>query len=133
MEHLPLIAKIINTVVLLLLAYGLAVRRKPQIHMKVMVTCFVVDVINVLIVEIGARAGDGKGAVQQGVDSFIQHLFSLLNFHILVSVACIVCYVIAVFTGRRLYRTGEGRSRHRKNAMVFIVTRLLSWLTSFFV
>jgi len=134
LDALPLIAKIVNTIVVVALGYGIFVRRRPRLHMRVMITCFVVDVINVLVVEVGARVGaDGEGAVEQGMRSFIENTFSLLNFHILVSVAAIVGYVIAVVTGRRLFRTGEGRSRHRKNALVFVVTRLLSFVTSFFV
>jgi uncharacterized membrane protein YozB (DUF420 family) len=123
----------INTLILLVLAYGLKMRRKPEVHMKVMITCFVIDVINVGLVELGARAGGGSGAVAKGVDSFLEELFTILNFHILVSIGCLVCYGIAVYTGRKLYKTGEGRSRHRKNAIVFIVMRLSSWVTSFMV
>jgi len=132
-DSIPMIAMTINTLVLFVLAYGLKMRRRPEIHMKVMITCFVVDVINVGLVEIGARVGDGDGAVAQGIDSFSSNLFSVLNFHILVSVLCLVCYGIAVYTGRRLHRTGDGRSGHRKNAVVFLVVRLASWITSFMV
>ena len=68
----------------------------------------------------------GAGAVEQGFRSLAEDPFSLLNFHILVSTVCIVCYIVAVFTGRKLLKSGlqAGRRAHKVNACVFIVTRL---------
>jgi uncharacterized membrane protein YozB (DUF420 family) len=133
LEPLPLVSKVVNTLIVALLAYGLWMRRRPAVHMKVMGTCFAVDVVNVIVIEVGARFREGKGAVERGLESFTGDLWSLLNFHILVSLVSIVCYTVAVVTGRRLYRTGLGRSTHRKNALVFIAARLASWVTSFLV
>ena len=76
---------------------------------------------------------ESLGAVEKGVKSFWIDPVSLLNFHILVSVISIVCYIIAIRTGRRLFRTGEGRGVHRKNALVFIIARLASFVTSIMV
>tara|TARA_B100000809_G_scaffold256560_1_gene296719 strand:- start:5058 stop:5393 length:336 start_codon:yes stop_codon:yes gene_type:complete len=103
--------------------------------MKIMTTCFVVDLLNVILVEVAARGpgGESPGAVEQGLKSFWNDPVSLLNFHIAVSVISIVCYIIAIRVGRRLFRTGEGRGLHRKNALVFIVTRLASFVTSIMV
>ena len=88
-----------------------------------------------LIQKVAARGShnESQGAVEQGLRSFYDNLFSLLNFHILVSVISIVCYIIAIRTGRRLFRTGEGRSAHRKNAMVFVAVRLASFVTSIMI
>ena len=135
MSSLVVVALVINVLVVAGLAYGLSRRREAAIHMKIMTTCFVVDLLNVILVEVTARAtsGESQGAVEQGLRSFWNDPVSVLNFHIVVSVASIVCYIIAIRTGRRLFRTGEGRGTHRKNALVFIVTRLASFVTSFMV
>ena len=135
MSSLVVVALVINVLVVAGLAYGLSRRREAAIHMKIMTTCFVVDLLNVILVEVTARAtsGESQGAVEQGLRSFWNDPVSVLNFHIVVSVASIVCYIIAIRTGRRLFRTGEGRGTHRKNAVVFIVTRLASFVTSIMV
>ena len=135
MSSLVIVALAINVLVVAGLAYGLSRRREPAIHMKVMTSCFVIDLLNVILVEVTARVTneESQGAVEQGVRSFWNDPVSLLNFHILVSVISIVCYIIAIRTGRRLFRTGEGRGTHRKNALVFIIARLASFVTSIMV
>lgn len=137
MITLVVIALVVNVLVVAGLAYGISKRREPAIHMKVMTTCFIIDILNVILVEVEnhlrPREGPSKGAVETGWESFLEDPFSLLPFHILVSVISIVCYIIAIRTGRRLFRTGEGRGAHRKNAVVFIVTRLASFVTSIMV
>ena len=135
MSSLVIVALAINVLVVAGLAYGLSRRREPAIHMKVMTSCFVIDLLNVILVEVTARVTneESQGAVEQGVRSFWNAPVSLLNFHILVSVISIVCYIIAIRTGRRLVRTGEGRGTHRKNALVFIIARLASFVTSIMV
>ena len=135
MSSLVLAALAINVLVVVGLAYGLSRRREPAIHMKVMTCWFVIDLLNVMLVEGTARVTNEEslGAVEKGVKSFWNDPVSLLNFHILVSVISIVCYIIAIRTGRRLFRTGEGRGVHRKNALVFIIARLASFVTSIMV
>ncbi len=135
MSSLVIAALVVNVLVVAGLCYGISRRREPAVHMKVMTTCFVVDLLNVILVEVAARGShnESQGAVEQGLRSFYDNLFSLLNFHIIASVISIVCYIIAIRTGRRLYRTGEGRGLHRKNALVFVVVRLASFVTSFMV
>ena len=135
MSNLVITALLVNVLVVVGLIYGISKRREPAIHMKVMTVCFVVDLLNVILVEVTARVTneDSQGAVEQGIRSFYEKFFSLLNFHILVSVISIICYIIAIRTGRRLFRTGEGRSTHRKNALVFVITRLASFVTSILI
>ena len=135
MSSLVLAALAINVLVVVGLAYGLSRRREPAIHMKVMTCCFVIDLLNVILVEVTARVTNEEslGAVEKGVKSFWNDPVSLLNFHILVSVSSIVCYIIAIRPGRRLFRTGEGRGVHRTNALGFIIARLASFVTSIMV
>ena len=135
MSNFVITALLVNVLVVIGLIYGISKRREPAIHMKIMTTCFVVDLLNVILVEVTARARseDSQGAVEQGLRSFYENFFSLLNFHILVSVISIICYIIAIRTGRRLFRTGEGRSAHRKNAMIFVAVRLASFVTSIMI
>lgn len=133
-DTLSLATKGLNTLIaLLVIPYGLARRRRPKIHIPVMLTAFVVDLGNVLLVEYVARLGHGKGAVEEGFEALTGSGTALQRFHIIVSVACILGYVAAAITGRRLYRTGSGRWIHRANALVFLFTRYASYITSFWM
>ena len=136
----PPAAMVANTLVTLLIFYGLAKRREAEKHMKIMVTCFVLDVINVVVVELGARLRDkedgeyqGAGAVEEGLSSLLESSNWMLNFHVLVSTLAIVGYVVAVITGRKLFKQGTCRKAHKINAGIFLVTRMSSFVTSFLV
>lgn len=127
MDWIPTFSKAINIVMVCVLAYGLSQRHRPKVHIPVMLTAFIFDLANVLLIEFS------RGAVEQGIKSFSESGHFLEQFHITVSVLCIIGYVVAVITGTRLYRRGTGRRIHKANAAVFIVTRLSSFVTSFWM
>ena len=134
MEDFSLLSKSVNTAMLVVIAFGLWYRHRPKIHIPAMVTAFVVDLANVLWIEIYARSrGDGKGAVEQGIDSFTGDGRFIEQFHITVSTLCIVSYVVAIITGTILYRRNKGRGFHKLNACVFLLMRLASYVTSFWM
>lgn len=132
MDWIPLFSKSFNTAVLLLLTVGIYLRRQPARHIPIMLTSFVLDVANVILIEVYARTR-GKGAVEQGVESLTGAGSGIERFHILVSTICILSYVVAVYTGLRLRRRGIGRKAHRANAAFFIATRVASYVTSFWM
>jgi len=126
-EQVAWMTKGVSTAIVQRLVYGLWNRARPRIHIPVMVTCFVVDVLNVLVIELS------RGAVEKSIDEFSRGGVSLLGFHIFVSVVALLAYGVAVVTGTRLYRKGVGRGFHRLNAAVFLVARLANYVTSFMV
>ncbi|HVR74899.1 MAG TPA: hypothetical protein VMT52_11225 [Planctomycetota bacterium] len=135
-ETLSIVAKVLNTLIaLIVLPIGLAYRRRPGVHIPIMLSAFAVDVVNVILVEVVARMhSSGAGAVEQGVRAFTGGEASFIQqFHIAVSVLCILGYVVAVVTGLKLHRRGILRRTHRANAAVFLLTRLLSYVTSFWM
>lgn len=132
-ETLALGAKILNTLGLLVIAYGLYVRRRPTLHMKVMSAAFGADLLNVFIVEFLARSTSGQGAVGQTMAALGGSGSTLFYVHVTASLLCILGYVVALGTGIRLHRRGVGRAVHRANAAIFLVTRLVSYVTSFWM
>ncbi len=133
LEILPTVNRSLGTLVVVLLIYGLWNRRRPRIHMPVMIGCFVIDVANVVMIEVGRLVMEGEGAVARSVRSLTQEGLTLLNFHIAVSLLTLVCYGIAVGTGLRLYRRGRGRGVNRTNAVIFLLARATNFVTSFLV
>lgn len=126
-ENLPLLSKVASTLVMILLVIGLVYRRHTRIHIPIMLSCFALDLSNVLVIELN------RGAIRQTMDTVTEVGDWLLKFHIVVSVICVICYPLAVFTGLRLLRRGVHRTSHRLNACVFLVTRVLNYVTSFWV
>ena len=116
-------SKAVGTIGLVIIAVGLWFRRRPRLHIPMMVTAFVVDVANVLVIELN------RSAIKQALEGGEL----LLNFHVSVSVICVVCYVVALITGPILLKRGRCRTAHKWNAVVFIVTRLLNFVTSWWM
>ncbi len=125
--HLPSASKIANSVVLAAIAVGIHYRHRRKIHIPIMLSCFVLDVINLVVIELN------RGAIKKAIATATTGGDWILKFHISVSVIFLVCYVIAIITGIRLHRTGKGRATHRKNAAVFLLARVLNYVTSFYV
>jgi hypothetical protein len=133
-ESLGLLTRVLNTAMLLVLAAGLLYRFRPRAHIPLMLTAFVGDLVNVFLVEVySRRTSEGTGAVEKGIGAFAGEADFLSRFHIIVSTLCILGYVAALATGIRLLRRGTGRRAHRVNAFIFIVTRLSSYVTSFWM
>lgn len=115
---------IISTIIVVALVVGLSLRRRRNIHPKIMFSAFVADLLLVLYIEFT------RGAVERvvsGVDL-------LLWFHVSVSVATLVFYVVLIILGRQLLNgREEKRALHRKLAIIFCVLRSVNYVTSFMV
>ena len=140
-DTISILARSLNTAVVFVLAVGLFLRYRPKIHMPLMLTAFVVDLTNLLIIELGS------GAVEQAVDAFAEGTY-FVPFHVSVSALALVGYVVAVISGTKLYRASglvlrlpvadpervrALRKVHKVNAAIFIVMRLVSFVTSFWM
>jgi hypothetical protein len=127
MDWFALFSRTLNTAMVFVLALGLYLRHRPKLHIPLMLTAFAVDLTNVILIEVN------RGAVEKAYESMTTGGSFLFKFHVAVSVLCILGYVVAVITGTRLYRRGAWRGPHKANAAVFIVTRLSSYVTSFWM
>lgn len=114
---------IASSVVLLILGFGLIVRKNRDLHIKVMTTAFVLDVLLVLIIEIQ------RHAVEKVVT---QHLQPILLFHVIVSLLVVVGYVWQVILGRKiLANVPNARTWHMYSGAIFMLLRLTNYVTSF--
>ena len=133
-ETLSILTRSLNTAMVILLAVGLALRFRPKAHIPIMLIAFAVDLGNVILVEVYARQkNEGVGAVEKGLATMIEGQALLPMVHITVSILCILGYVVAAITGTLLHRRGICRKAHRWNAAVFILNRLASYVTSFWM
>ncbi len=114
----------LSSFVLILLAVGLVYRREPALHIPLMLSAFGVDLGMVLWLEFNRAA----------VEQVVTGVTGLLAFHVVVSTLVMVLYMVLIWSGRRLW-LGQERSRgfHRTVAAIFIVGRLINYVTAFFV
>lgn len=119
----------VSTCVLILIAVGLAFRRRPRVHVPCMLAAFALDVGLVLYIELSRHAIETVG-------SMIQKPFpqGLLLFHVAMSILTLVLYVIMLRLGLGLLKGRESaRLPHRHLGSAFVVCRLANYISSFFV
>ncbi len=112
-----------STGVVAVIVLGLALRRRPRVHIPLMLSAFALDLGSVVFLQVQRRA------VQKAASTPTP----LLMVHISFAFLSLVLYAAMAVTGTRLARTGNGRAAHRMLARVFLVCRAGTWITSFFV
>ena len=134
MTDLPLAAisnltvNLANVAVFSAILAGVALHSRRLLHARIMRLCFVADVIIVLVIELQ------KSAIMQTVHQVERPgLKPLLSFHIAVSVAALVLWVVQLFVGAALLRGEPRLRRHRIVARAFLALRATNVVTAFFV
>ena len=82
----------LSTVVLALVAAGLLVRRRPALHLRLMIAAFVVDLSLVLYIE----------ATRHAVETVAATSSAFILFHATVSLLVLAAYVTQFALGRRV-------------------------------
>jgi hypothetical protein len=112
-----------NVVILAALLFGVAVHAKRTLHARIMSTCFVADLLMVLLIELQ------RNAIKQAMSP----ASGLLRFHVAVSVAALVLWVPQILTGRAVLKGKPRLRRHRIQAWVFLALRSTNVVTAFMV
>jgi hypothetical protein len=121
---IPKIAfNVANVVVFAAILYGVSVHARRALHARIMVSCFVADVLMVLLIELQ------RSAIAQAVGT----TSGLLRFHIAVSVAALVLWFPQLVTGRQILRGKPRLRRHRFQAWAFLLFRATNVVTAFMV
>lgn len=114
--------KIVSIGVCIALIIGFVNRRRPRIHVPLMLAAFVVDLAMVVYIEV-TRDALASAKAKMGV---------LMVVHILISVGVLVLYVVQVVSGLANLR-GRRSRRHGPAGTSLLVLRLGNLLTSFMV
>lgn len=108
-----------------LMIYGITKRKNRKIHVPVMSTVLLWDVLLILQIELG------RGAVEKASKAVVNPM--ILNIHVTFAVLSVIFYVLLVLTGRKLLKGEEIiRPRHRLFGWTAFALRTLTLLTSFF-
>lgn len=113
-----------STMIVVLLAIGFANRGARRRHRALMLLAFSADLAMVVYIE----------ATRGAVEKVVAGVPALLWFHVVVSLAVLVCYVGMISLGTRLFAGRyELRNWHRNLGVTFVVLRGLNYVTSFMV
>lgn len=119
---MTLLAYVLATLAVILVAAGLVFRNERGRHVPLMIAAFILDTVGLLIVEFSGQAVEN---LQVGLN--------LTFFHAIVATIAYVGYIVQIVTGRRLLAgRKESLAFHKIVARVFIVTRLLAYVTMFY-
>ena len=114
----------ISFLVLVIIAFGIYFKKKHKIHYSLMGSAFIIDVALVLYLEIT------RGAV----DKAMHPTGPLLIFHVAISIAAMVLYLVQFYLGYRYLKGRSGSIKlHRYMGMAFIFCRVTNFVTSFMV
>jgi hypothetical protein len=111
-----------STLVLLIIATGLYVRRKhPVWHIRLMSSAFVIDLALLIYIE----------ATRHAVEKVVHHVRPMVYIHVAISVGVLLNYVAMIYLGRSVLRGNRAsRSAHRNLGITFVVLRGMNYITA---
>lgn len=101
-------------------------RKNQKIHVKVMSTVIIWDILLILQIELN------RNAVLKASKALENSL--LLNIHVTFAVLTVLFYGLLVYSGRKMLtetRTPEVKSKHKKWGITAFILRTLTLITSF--
>lgn len=123
-----------STIILLVIALGIFLRKKHRQHMLIMILAFILDVSLVLAIEFN------RSAINTAIEQATQIHNAFVLFHITVSLLVVVLYLALMYTGSKVMKLApiapDGTKTamfklHSKLAYAFIILRLINYVTSF--
>jgi hypothetical protein len=112
-----------NVVILAAILFGVTVHANRRLHARVMTSCFIADVVMVLLIELQRKA----------IEQAMRPTSGLMKFHIAVSVAALVLWVFQIVSGRGILQGKPRLRRHRLQAWMFLACRSTNVVTAFMV
>lgn len=115
--------KILSLGVCLLLLLGVVFRRRPRVHVPLMVTAFLVDIGMLLYIELTRKA---IATVVGGPHEFVM-------VHATISTLVLVAYGFQILSGLKILKGRARQLNHRYAAVVLLLLRFSNFGTSLFV
>lgn len=112
----------LNLCIFLWICVGVGFRKRPKIHIPLMLIAFVADLALLVAVELQNQAME-KATRATGF---------LLPIHIIGSFIFLFCYLCLIVTGTKRYRKTGGKT-HLFWAVLFLINRFINCSTAFFL
>ena len=112
-----------NVVILAAIFWGVSVHANRRLHARVMTSCFIADLVMVLLIEVQRKA----------IEQAVGPTSGLMKFHIAVSVTALVLWVFQIVSGRGILQGKPRLRRHKLQAWLFLACRSTNVVTAFIV
>lgn len=110
--------------ILILMAIGISLHRKRNIHWKIMSTAIVWDILLILQIELS------RSAIMKASKAVTNPM--ILNIHVSIAVTTVILYGFMIYTGRKvLAGQNDLKPRHRTLGFLTFSMRVLTFITSF--
>jgi hypothetical protein len=110
--------------IVLLMLVGIVVRRRRDLHVKIMSTAMIWDILLILQIELS------RSAILKASKAVTNPM--ILNIHVSIAVSTVILYGFMVYTGRALLAgKNEIRPKHRILGYTTLFMRILTFVTSF--
>lgn len=110
--------------IVLLMTIGIAFKRKKSVHVKIMSSAMIWDVLLILQIELS------RSAILKASKALTNPM--ALNIHVSIAVATVILYGFMVYTGKNLLNgKNEYRNRHKNLGFLTFSLRILTFITSF--
>ncbi len=113
-----------SLLIVILMVIGIIVHRRRSLHVKIMSSLIIWDIILILQVELSRKA------IMKASRALTNP--ALLNIHVSIAVSTVLLYFVMIITGRKvLAGNAEILPHHRRIGYTTFVMRLLTFATSF--
>lgn len=114
-----------SLIIVVMMLIGIVVHRRRSLHVKIMSSVIIWDILLILQVELGRKA------IMKASQAMTNP--ALLNIHVSIAVSTVLLYIVMVITGRKvLAGHSELLPQHKRIGYITFVMRLLTFATSFF-
>lgn len=114
-----------SLIIVVMMIIGIVVHHRRSLHVKIMSSIIIWDILLILQVELGRKA------IMKASQAMTNP--ALLNIHVSIAVSTVLLYIVMVITGRKvLAGHSELLPQHKRIGYITFVMRLLTFATSFF-
>jgi len=114
--------KIASVIIVLILFYGFSQRKRPSVHIPVMVGAFILDMSLLLYIELN------RGAVAQAIGPTPP----IMKVHLFFAFGVVILYVVQIVGGILRKKRG-GAPWHKQAGYAFLLFRVGNLITSFMI
>ncbi len=117
---------LVNVAIFLLILVGAFMHHRRDLHVKMMLTAFALDLALLLAVEL-TNSAVARAYRDVGAGS------AITTIHVAFAISGLVMWIVQIVVGRKIYKQGrmELLPRHAKGARLFLVFRLGNVVTAF--
>lgn len=119
-----LIFQIQSTLIVLLMIVGVIQKKNRNLHVKIMISAIIWDVLLILQIELS------RGAINKA--SKVAANPTILTVHIALAITTVLFYILMFYTGQKMLKNDMTiRGKHKAFGITTLLLRIATYITSF--